>query len=219
MHLHLLRRSSALAAVFVVIMFAIFLATGVGQESLQVVRAPAEYLAKLLANPSALTLTLYADDAFILFYVTVFLSVAVVRWPARASRPWMIAAAVLLFTTGLLDLLENLDFVVLLKNAQLGLGPDTERIASRVGASLLKFHVSYLGLWFLGHALPTTTRLEKALVFALRWVQWPVGFAVALVPQPIAIGLVIVRLLFFFFSLLALRSASARPGFETEEPA
>ena len=54
---------------------------------------------------------------------------------------------------------------------------------------------------------------------SLRWLQLPVGLAIPLVPRAVAVPLVVVRFLFFFFALLALRAASKREGFTTDDVA
>lgn len=218
MLLRLLRLSAGLASLLVVLMFLVFAFSGVGQESLQVFLPPEEWVGRLTANPAALRLTLALDNAFIFFYLTTFLALGLLRWPARTARPLTVLAVGLLCVTGALDLHENLEFLTRLAAAQVGVVPSPDDVVARVVGSLLKFHCSYFGLWLLGHALPATSGVERGLTFGLKWVQWPVGLAIAVAPRWLAVLLVIVRLVFFFVALLALRRVVTRPGFDSAEP-
>jgi hypothetical protein len=55
-----------------------------------------------------------------------------------------------------------------------------------VWESLVKFHISYVGPFFLGCVVPHQTAIEKAFSFALRWVQLPVGMLIYLLPESLA---------------------------------
>ena len=94
-------------------------------------------------------------------------------------------------------------FMTMISAAEQGLGIGPTQIELQVWESLLKFHVSYLGLFLMGFALPNKTNLETALCFALRWIQLPVGLLIYLVPREISVPLVMVRFTFFLLALLA----------------
>jgi hypothetical protein len=88
-----------------------------------------------------------------------------------------------------------------------GLDVGAGEIGLQVWASLLKFHASYLGLFLLGWVLPPDGASARALGVLLRWVQWPVGFAIYLVPAELARVLVFGRFSFFVAALLLLATA------------
>jgi len=91
-----------------------------------------------------------------------------------------------------------------------------EQIKLQVWESLVKFHLSYLGLFLLGFTLPCETRLEKVLCFALRWIQLPVGLLIYLTPRTIAVPLVMARFTFFFLALLAIAFVVRKRKFDSD---
>ena len=197
----------ALAAALVVLaMFVTFVLTGIGQDPLQYMHTPAEYAAILLKNPPVLRLAIGLDNVFIVLYSSMFLVLGATLWRDTGSRPLLLAALVLLAVSGLLDLIENMHFLTMLAATLQGLEIGLTQIELQVWESLIKFHLSYLGLFLLGFALPHQTRFERALCFALRWVQLPVGLLIYLTPPAIALPLVLVRFTFFFLALLALQA-------------
>lgn len=197
-------RLALAAAIVVLLMFGIFVATGIGQDPLQYVHAPADYQAILLRNPPVLRFVIGLDNLFIVLYSSMFLVMAACLWGRTGSRTLLVAAFGLLAASGLLDLLENMHFLTLLSLAGQGLAISLAQIALQMWESLVKFHVSYLGLFLLGFVLPMNTRLERALCFALRWVQLPVGLLIYLVPRELSVPLVLVRFTFFLLALLAI---------------
>lgn len=192
------------AALAVLAMFTIFLVTGIGQDPLQFVHSPQEYLAILLRNPPVLRFTIGLDNLFIMLYCAMFLTMGISLWQVAQSKALLAASCCLLGLSGVLDLLENMHFLTMISAAEQGLDIGLTQIELQVWESLIKFHVSYLGLFLLGFVLPNKTWLEKALCFALRWVQLPVGLLIYLVPREISVPLVMVRFTFFLLALLAL---------------
>src|SRR4051812_22394329 len=74
---HVVVRVTALAACAAVIgIITTFFVTGVGQDPLQFVHPVDEYQRLLLANPAALRVGLAFDNAFIVFYGTMFVALA-----------------------------------------------------------------------------------------------------------------------------------------------
>jgi hypothetical protein len=191
-------------ALMVLAIFATFLLAGIGQDPLQFVHPPAQYQAILLRNPPVLRLAIGLDNLFIVFYSSMFIAMASWLLSRTGSRILLAAAFGLLAISGLLDLLENMHFLTMLSAAVQGLGISQTEIEMQMWESLLKFHISYLGLFLVGFVLPGDTRLEKLLCLALRWVQLPVGLLIYLTPQEIAGPLVLVRFTFFLLALLAL---------------
>lgn len=210
----------ALAAALVVLaMVAIFFATGVGQDPLQYVHTPQDYLAVLLKNPPVLRAAIGLDNLFIVLYSSMFLALGVALWRHTGARALLLAGVGLLGLSGLLDLLENMHFLTLIASALQGLDIAPAQIELQVWESLVKFHVSYLGLFLLGFALPAQTMLERALRHALRWVQLPVGMLIYLVPAALAGPLVMVRFTFFFLALLAIAGVLRRRQYGSGAPA
>ena len=195
-------------------MFATFALTGIGQDPLQFVHSPQEYLAILLRNPPVLKLAIGFDNLFIMLYSSMFLAIGSVLWRTARYRAFLAAACSLLALSGLLDLLENMHFLTMLAAAEQGLAIGLAQIELQVWESLIKFHASYLGLFLLGFVLPCETRLERALCFALRWVQLPVGLLIYLTPREIAVPLVMIRFTFFLLALLALAAVFRRRKFD-----
>jgi hypothetical protein len=200
--LHRVVRGSAwLACVCVVAMIAVFFATGVGQDALQFVRPASDYARILLQDPTALRVTLGFDNLFIVFYTTAFVALAVVIVREGASRPLVFVALGFLVTVALLDMIENFHFMVMLARAEAGLLPSDGEIGAQVFESLLKFHISYVGLFMVGCALPRRDRIERTLANLSMLVQLPVGILIYQTPRAIAVPLVFARFAYFLTAL------------------
>jgi len=192
------------AAAVALSMLVIFVITGVGQESLQSVHPSAVYARLLLRNPPVLRAVLALDDTFIVLFGVLFLCQAVVLPRRGASRALTLTGSALLGLVALLDALENCHFLVLLQQAELGIWPSDGAIAAQVLESLVKFHVSYLGLFLIGLALPRRRASERWLAWLCCYVQLPVGMLVHVTPPSVAIPLVLVRLVYFVTALVLL---------------
>lgn len=195
------RLPALVALVLVVAMLGTFVATGIGQDPLQYVRPPTEYAQLLLRGGGILRAVIGLDNLFVLAYSIVFLGLGAALWRRGEQRALVLAATLFLMATAVLDLVENLHFLVLASEAQLGLVPSADRIALQAWESLVKFHLSYLGLLCLGLALPAETQPQRALKALLVGFQGPVGVAIYVVPQALALPLVLVRFGFFVASL------------------
>ena len=210
---------AAAAAATVIGMFATFVLTGIGQDPLQSFQLPGEYAATLLRNPPVLKLAIGLDNGFVLFYSTMFLALGVVLSRERARRPLAIASIALLGATGALDLAENMHFLSMLAAAERGVAIGVGEIGFQYWETLTKFHLSYLGLFLFGYALPRTSQKDKLLAFLCRWVQWPVGLAVHLAPATVAAPLVLVRFSIFFAAALLVAANYRRGADGSDEPA
>jgi len=208
----ILRAAACLACAMVVGMITVFLTTGVGQDPLQFVHSSVEYGELLLRNPAALRVTLGLDNAFIVFYATTFLALGTRILRAGAARALVLASVGLLLALAVLDMVENFHFMVMLARAERGLFPGDGEIAAQVWESLLKFHVSYLGLFLLGLALPRRTREERALASLSLFVQLPVGILIYVTPAAVAFPLVLVRFAYFLAALLLVARISRAPA-------
>lgn len=216
----LLVSSLALAAAGIVLgMIITFAVTGVGQDALQFFHPPAEYLAILLRKPAALRFTLGLDNLFITLYVSMFLCLWAALWNHAKTRMLLAAGCGMLVFSGLLDLLENMHFLTMLAAAEQEVNIGATQIELQVWESLVKFHTSYLGLFLLSFALPNEGAIGKALCFALRWIQLPVGLLIYLTPREIAVPLVMVRFTFFVLALLAIASVFRQSRFGSDAPA
>jgi hypothetical protein len=208
------RNLSIAAALVVIAMFATFIFTGIGQDPLQFFHPSAEYSAILLRNPPVLRIAIGLDNLFIVLYVSLFIMLAGLLWNSGKSKALIVACIGLLCLSGTLDMMENMHFMTMLAAVEQGMGISPMQIELQVWESLTKFHISYLGLFLLGFALPNATRLEMILCFALRWVQLPVGLLIYLVPKQIAVPLVLTRFTFFLVALLILASVFQRHKFD-----
>ncbi|MFZ5469872.1 MAG: hypothetical protein ACOZIN_10595 [Myxococcota bacterium] len=211
-------RWSALAACTAVLaMIGIFLALGVGQDPLQFMHPPEEYARLLLANPAALRATIGLDNMFVVLYATLFLAVGTLLARAGAPLGLVWVAVGLLEAVALLDFAENFHFLVMLARAEQGQLPAQAEIGLQVFESLLKFHVSYLGLFLLGLALPRRTLRERALSNLALFVQVPVGVSIYVMPRAVAEPLVFARFTFFVASLVLIAGIFGRA--RQEQPA
>jgi hypothetical protein len=139
----------------------------------------------------------------------VFVLMVLRLWRDGAPRLLLGCALPLLLLLGLLDMVENLHFLAMLAGAEQGGGPGDAEIAAQALESMVKFHVSYLGLFLFGLAMPGRTVAERLLARLLLWVQWPVGVAIYVMPHAVAVPLVFVRFA-FFLAAFALVSRIAR---------
>ena len=190
------------AAATVLLMLGIFVALGIGQDPLQYMHGVQDYTAILLKNPPALRAAIGLDNLFIVLYSAMFLTLGITLWQRVGSRALLVAGLALMAASGLLDLLENMHFLGMLSAATQGLAISALHIELQVWESLVKFHLSYLGLFLLGFALPADTMAERCLCAALRWVQLPVGLLIYLVEPEAARPLVLARFTFFLVALL-----------------
>jgi len=207
-----LRACAGAACAMVVGMLAIYLVTGVGQDPLQFVRPPDEYALLLTKSPTALRACLAMDNLFIVFYSATFVALGAILHRAGAARLILFTAVGLLLFLALLDMAENFHFMVMLARAEAGIPPSSEEIAAQVWESLLKFHVSYLGLFLLGLALPRRTPAERALSNLSLFVQLPVGVLIYVTPQAVSVPLVFVRFAYFVTALILVAMIFGKPA-------
>lgn len=191
-----------MSVALVLAMIAIFVLTGVGQDPLQYVHPPDDYQALLLAKPWALRLTVGFDDLFVVTYEVVFLLLALRLLGTGASRTLVFVGAGALLLVGLLDFAENFHFLGMLAAAERGHAPSYAAIEWQAWESMLKFHVSYFGLFVLGLTFPSRTRPEWWLRALTIYVQLPVGIAIHVAPRALAVPLVFARFGYFVTALV-----------------
>jgi hypothetical protein len=199
----IIRTTAFIGAATVLAQISVFFVAGVGQDPLQFYHSPAEYMQLLLKSPSALRAVMAFDNTFVIMFSTLFLALAGVT--SKSSAPsWLVRSThALLLLVGLLDMTENFHFMTMLQAAEHGLAPSASEISFQIWESLFKFHVGYLAVLLLSFALPQRTAGERALSFAMRWVNVPVGVLLYCVPQPLATVLLFCRFGFFLYSLIA----------------
>ena len=178
-------------------MLAIYLGTGAGQEGLQTFQSPAVYAERLLQHPAGLRALLTLDELFVVLYLATFFSLGTTLLRRGAPRLVLGAALGALALLGLLDLAENLHFLVMLGRAEQGIPLSVDEIALQVWESLLKFHVGYVGIFLLGCALPRETAAARLLANLFWFVNVPVGVLIPVVPEALAGLLLLVRFAFF----------------------
>ncbi|MBV8124154.1 MAG: hypothetical protein JOY60_11305 [Burkholderiaceae bacterium] len=197
-----MKRTALIAAGLVLLMIAVFVATGIGQDALQAFKPPEQYTQTLLRDPATLRGVIGVDNAFILFYGTCFLLLGRELMNVGSNRALAMAGTALLMTTAVLDMVENLHFLSMIAMAQSSLAISAGEIALQVWESLLKFHASYLGLFLLGLVMPARTPALRLLAASLVYVQWPVGMLIYVGPESWTKPLIFVRLAFFLVGLL-----------------
>lgn len=116
-------------------------------------------------------------------------------------RPLTVVATGLLLGLGLLDMIDNFHFMVMLAGVEQGILPSAGEISLQVFESLLKLHVSYLGLFVLGLVLRRRDAKERLLANLSLFVQLPVGILIYVTPAAVAFPLVFVRFLYFLVAL------------------
>jgi hypothetical protein len=199
-----MKRLALVAAALMLVMILIYVFTGIGQEPLQRFQAPDKYVQTLLQNPSTLKAVIGFDNAFVLFYGTCFLLLGVRLMKKTEHLTIVVTSIGLLMATAILDLFENLHYLTLISMAQAAVPIGAGEIEFQVWESLVKFHVSYVGLFLLGFVLPTSTAALRSLAFLLLYVQWPVGILIYVGPDTWVRPLVILRFSFFLTGLLIL---------------
>lgn len=208
-----LRNTALAAAGCVLAMLMIFAITGVGQDPLQALHSREAYAALLLSNPPVLRAVLAIDNLFVALYLSTFIAAGLILVQGGANRGLVWIAVGLIGLTGFLDLLENLHFLTLIGLAERGLELHPLEIKAQVMESLLKFHISYVGLFLFGSALPLERPLGRLLARLSWFVQLPVGIAIYVVPPALALPLVFVRFSYFLAGLLLLARIFGRaPG-------
>jgi len=187
-----------------VAMVAITLASGVSQETFEIVRAPAVSAADLRAHGGAMRALFGIDSAFLVFYSVFFIGFA-----RRLDRPevrlYLRLGLGFVLATAVLDMVEDHHIMAMLLGAQGGDTPSAGEIALQHTLSQVKFHLSYLGLFLLGLAVPRDHLAGIALALVLtvgqtvsgailfvapasmlpamnlnRWIGFVLGFALAL---------------------------------------
>jgi hypothetical protein len=154
----------ALAAIAVLaVMVGITFATGVSQETFEIVRAPAAYGAGLREFAGPLRALFGLDSAFLILYATLFILFA----QHIATPPWRLVLGIAIgaiLATAVLDMIEDHHILAMIRG---GNDPSAGEITAEHVISQVKFHLGYLGEVLIGLALPRRTTAAKVLAFLL----------------------------------------------------
>lgn len=190
------------------VLLIVALASQGSHQIFQINRPAADYARLLVQRAVILRAELGVDYVFLCVYGATFVALAATlcAWARdNADRDftrvfaWGGAAALVL--TAFLDAIENAHILSLLTRAEQGQPLPQASIAAQMVASQVKFVSSYFGLLLLSFALPAATRVEKLLVFTLRWVQLPLGVSIFVVPLDFVKPLSLARAVFFVVGL------------------
>lgn len=206
-----------IAGTLVLCLLLLAVVTHGSQGMFQINRPATEYAELLLQRASILRLDLGIDFLFIVIYAGFLISLprTLNSWQSPRIIPagfWVGA----LMITAFLDAAENAHIVSMLEQVQRGLAVAQSDITWQMAESEVKFMTNYLGAFLLSFALPTETKVERTLVFWLRWVYPPIGVAILVMPPESALPLLLLRVLSFaggFYALAYIayrRSVAAR---------
>jgi hypothetical protein len=164
---HDFSRPIALAAMAcLVAMGAISLVSGVSQETFEIVRPPAVFAADLREHAGAVR-ALFGIDAIFLVLYTVFFVLFAQRLATERTRSWVTVGLVFMLATSLLDMAEDHHILSLLYAVELGQQPTWEQLGFQHTLSAVKFHLSYVGLFLFGLAVPRAHWTGVALALLL----------------------------------------------------
>jgi hypothetical protein len=155
-------------------MLLIHVTVGVNQEWFEVVHPPDMYSAQLLGQATWLRVVFTLDTLFLLAYLTLFIVFGATR-PRGAPGALIALFLVCMVTAGLLDALENLHILAMLRAAEAQALPTLGAIEFQEVASAFKFAISYLGAILFALLLPRDTRLSRFLAWSTGTVYPLVG--------------------------------------------
>ena len=147
-------------------MLGITVATGVSQETFEVVRPTAQYAAGLRENGAALRALFGIDSAFLVLY-SAFFVVFGRRIATDETRTLIAIATGFIFATALFDMVEDHHILAMLNATVSGNDPTAGEIVLQQTISQVKFNLSYVSLFLYGLAVPRQTRAGVALSLLL----------------------------------------------------
>lgn len=161
------------AALTLLAMVAVTLATGASQEQHEHYAAPAAYAARVVERGGAVRLLMGLDVAFLCLYTAFFATLARVL----RGRPLATLALVAMVAVGVLDIVEDHHILALLSAAEANRPLDDAALVFQQTLSSTKFSLSYLGLLCFGLAIPRRGKLAWTLAIVL--VIGAIGNAIA----------------------------------------
>jgi hypothetical protein len=158
----------ALAALMVLLLVGVAVATGISQEYFEGLHPLPEYTERIAAAAPVLRLDFALDNLFILAYGSFFIGLAIVLRRSAEHTLVNLALAAML-GTAVLDMVENHHIMAMADAAVLGMPLAEGEIRLQAVLSLVKFHFSCFGALLLASALPRSTALAR----------WAIGLLVA----------------------------------------
>jgi hypothetical protein len=151
-------------------MMALTAATGVSQETFEVVLSSTEYSTGLRDHALVLRALFALDSAFLVLYATLIAEVA-----RRYARPGtrMIAGIAIgaIIATALLDMIEDHHILAMVRGAVRGIDASDGRIAFQHALSQTKFHLGYFAEFLVGIVVVRESRVLALLLTAGTLVQ------------------------------------------------
>lgn len=189
-------------------MFVISAITGVNQQYFESVHAHADYEAAMLNGEGSLRILLVIDALFIAAYW--LLGIFLVRALWSDDRKFLLALSVACISvTAVLDVIENSEFLMFMESLGNAMKIPEGEIQSLAVMSAVKWHLAYFAFLFLGFAFPQTTSLERAASFMMKFIQFPVGILVFVIPASPALVLAHLFRLVVLLVLLAMLALAA----------
>lgn len=162
----LTRLWAGIAAILLVAMMGVSLATGVAQEPFELVNDPAAYRSDLIAASSWLKVILAMDSLFIIAYASFFLCFA--RVAGQHGDAGMLRLGVVaILATAILDIIEDQHLFALADSLRLGEDASLGMLRMQHVLSQTKFHLSYMATVFVAMGLPRRTPVELAFALAV----------------------------------------------------
>jgi hypothetical protein len=175
-----LAAASLAAAVLLVVLCGIVLATGVSQQWFEWTRPPDVYAAALVRDAYWLRVEIGIDDVFITAYVAtgvLFVAGIVRDASSDGARALAVISGIAVVLAGALDLSENHHILGLIDLASAGVEIPVSEIIERSHWSELKWMLGHVGFAFAGLAIASTDRLTRAFRLSLVAWQLPIGAA------------------------------------------
>jgi hypothetical protein len=147
-------------------MVIVTIASGVSQETFEVVRPAGEYAAALRGHDVAVRALFAIDAAFVVLYSAFFL-VFGRRLATEHTRPLITVATAFILVTAFLDMIEDHHILAMLNAAREGANPSTGELVLQQTISQVKFNASYLALFLFGLSVPRNTRAGLVLSLLL----------------------------------------------------
>jgi hypothetical protein len=157
----------ALAAIAVLLaMIVLTIASGVSQETFEVVLSPSEYTAGLRAHALVLRALFGLDSAFLILYASSITGFAL-RYVTPHNRVVLGLAIGAIVLTALLDMIEDHHILALVRGVVRDIDASSDHIAFQHTLSQTKFHLGYFAEFLIGLQILRTSRAATMLAVLL----------------------------------------------------
>jgi hypothetical protein len=184
-----------LSSLFVLILLAINVVTGVSQEYFESTHPAPEYTARILRDAGVLNLTFSVDNLFVLSYSTFFIGLGIL-FQSRAYSMLVKLGVGAMLLVAFLDAVENHHITAMAQAALSNVPVLNEEIRAQVIVSSLKFHVSCFGALLFAVMFAKESGMGKII----SWLLLGYGFFGVLVltsPPSLLLALALLRTAFF----------------------